>query len=321
MTTTSRHFFYPGEPVPDGQVRVTMLGTGTPFPRRGQAGTCMFVEAGEQKIFFDCGPGSSANFTALEIPFDLADKIILTHHHVDHIGDLGSLWIGGWTYGRRTPLRVWGPAGTENIVEHHRGIYEWDLATRTPFLKNLGGKEIEVQDYQDGVIFDEGGVTVSAFKVVHTDPQNSYGLKLEAFGRTLIFSGDTKKCDALIEQGQGADVIIHEAFPPTEIYAEKAGRPLELARTICEILHTSPSEAGAVFAATGPRLGVIFHMYNNDDLIGPALDDVRKTYDGKVIVGQDMMVIDIGEDILVRKAVVDDKPWPVAPAGVRIGGK
>ena len=76
-----------------------------------------------------------------------------------------------------------------------------------------------------------------------------------------------------------------------------------------------------MFAATGPRLGVIFHMYNNDDLIGPALDDVRKNYDGKVIVGQDMMVIDIGEDILVRKAVVDDKPWPVAPAGVKIGGK
>ena len=319
MINRSRHFFYPGETVPEGQVRVTMLGTGTPFPRRGQAGTCMFVEAGEQKIFFDCGPGSSANFTSLGIPFDLADKVILTHHHVDHIGDLGSFWVGGWTYGRRTPFRVWGPEGTEKIVEHHRGIYEWDLSTRTPFLKNLGGKEIQAHDYEDGTIFDEGGVKVSAFKVTHTDPQNSYGLKLEAFGKKLIFSGDTKKCNALIDNAQNADVIIHEAFPPTEIYAEKSGRPLALARQVCEVLHTSPSEAGAVFAATQPKLGIIFHMYNNDDLIAPALDDVRKNYDGKVIIGQDLMVVDIGDEILVRKAVVDDKPWPVAPAGVKIG--
>ena len=135
----------------------------------------------------------------------------------------------------------------------------------------------------------------------------------------MIFSGDTKKCDALIETAQGADAIIHEAFPPAEIYAEKSRRPLALARQICEVLHTSPREAGAVFAATQPKLGIIFHMYNNDDLIGPALDDVRKCYDGRVIIGQDMMVIDIGDEIIVRKAVVDDKPWPVAPAGIKIG--
>lgn len=319
MAIKNRHFFYPGEPVPNDQIRVTMLGTGTPFPRRGQAGTCMFVEAGNQKLLFDCGPGSSANFTSLEIPFDLADKIILTHHHVDHIGDLGSFWIGGWTYGRRTPLRVWGPQGTEKIVECHRAIYEWDVETRSPFLKNLKGKEIEAQDYEEGVIFEEGGVRVSAFKVIHTDPQNSYGLKLEAFGRVLVFSGDTKSCDALIENAEGADLIIHEAFPPAEIYAEKSGRPMGLARQVCEVLHTSPREVGEVFAATRPRLGVIFHMYNNDDLIGPALDDIRQSYDGMVIIGQDMMVIDICEEITVRRAVVDDKPWPVAPAGVKIG--
>ena len=112
----------------------------------------------------------------------------------------------------------------------------------------------------------------------------------------------------MIENAQGADVIIHEAFSPADIYAEKTGRPLELARTVCKVLHTSPMEAGAVFAATQPALGVIFHMYNNDDLIDPALEDVRKSYDGKVIVGLDMMVIDIGDEIVVRKAVVDDEP-------------
>ena len=38
--------FYPGEPLADDEIRVTLLGTGTPFPRRGQASASIFVEAG-----------------------------------------------------------------------------------------------------------------------------------------------------------------------------------------------------------------------------------------------------------------------------------
>ena len=38
--------FYPGEPLQDDEVRVALLGTGTPFPRRAQACASVFVEAG-----------------------------------------------------------------------------------------------------------------------------------------------------------------------------------------------------------------------------------------------------------------------------------
>ncbi len=46
----------------------------------------------------------------------------VAHHHLDHIGGLDQLWIGGWTYGRKLPLRVWGPPGTDSIAEHLRGM-------------------------------------------------------------------------------------------------------------------------------------------------------------------------------------------------------
>jgi ribonuclease Z len=306
--------FYPGEPLADDEIRVTLLGTGTPFPRRGQACASMFVEAGEEKFLLDCGSGAPQNFTSLEIPFTAVDKVFVTHHHVDHIGGLDHFWIGGWTYGRRTPLRVWGPPGTEKIVDHLRGIYEWDIETRLDALPP-GGHEIECTEFgQDCVIYDsydEGGVRITAFKVVHCEPQNTFAMRVDYKDRTFVFSADTKKCDALIEQAKGCDLLVHEAFPPAELYAEKSNRPLEVAKKISEVYHTSPREVGEVFAETQPRLGVIYHMYNNDDVIAPALDQIRENYKGPVEIGYDLMVINVGDEVYARPAVVSDKPWPI----------
>lgn len=302
--------FYPGEPIADGAMRVTLLGTGTPFPRRGQACACMLVECGANKFLLDCGPGAPANFTSLEIPFPLVTKIFLTHHHVDHIGGLDHFWIGGWTYGRTTALRVWGPKGTKDIIEHLKKIYAWDIETRKEALPH-GGSEIACQDYGEGVIYEEGAVRITAFKVDHTAPQNTYGLRVDYGRRSFAFSGDTKRCDALIRQSQKVDLLIHEAFPPAALYAAKSGRPLETAKRIAEVYHTAPREVGHVFAETNPRLGVLYHLYNNDDVVIPVVDEIRENYKGWVEIGYDLMVIDIADQITVRQAIVGDKPWPI----------
>jgi hypothetical protein len=52
-------------------------------------------------------------------------------------------------------------------------------------------------------------------------------------------------------------------------------------------------------------------MYNNEDLIVPAADQVRESYDGDFAVGYDLMVINIHDEIRVRQAIVGDKTWPV----------
>ena len=305
----SQHFL-PGEELGADELRVTLLGTGTPYPRRGQASAGILVEAGDQKLLLDIGPGVPANLAALELPLELIDKVLITHHHMDHIGGLDQLWIGGWTYGRKLPLRVWGPPGTDSIVGHLRGMYEWDIETRIAHLP-LGGEELISYEYSDGVIYQAEGVTVTAFPVVHAPPDNSFGFRVEFEDHTFVFSGDTKRCQALIDNAQDVDLLVHESFPPAELYAEKAGRPIELAKVIAEELHTSPREVGTIFRDTNPRLAVIYHMYNNDDLIIPAADQVRETYPGRFIVGQDLMVINVGTDVIVRRAIVGDKAWPV----------
>jgi ribonuclease Z len=213
-------------------------------------------------------------------------------------------------------LKVWGPPGTAEIIDHVRQIYAWDIETRRRVFDTLEGSELEATDYAPGVVWEQDGIRISAFEVVHTPPHNTFGFRIEYAGRTMVFSGDTKKCPALIDQARGVDLLIHEAFPPVEVYAHKAGRPIDIARTIAEDVHTAPREAGAVMAEAQPRLGVIYHMYNNDDVIGPALEQIREQFDGWVEIGYDLMVIDIADQLTVRPAVVSDKPWPVrGPAG------
>ena len=97
-----------------------------------------FVELGNgDKFFFDVGIGSQSNFAMLQVPFKEADKVFLSHLHVDHAGDLDTLWISGWVGGRYDrPLRVWGPSGvtpalgTRNFLEMLRNAWAWDITSR-----------------------------------------------------------------------------------------------------------------------------------------------------------------------------------------------
>lgn len=306
----STQYFLPGETLTLDELRVTLLGTGTPYPRRGQASAGILVEAGDEKLLLDCGPGSPANLAALEVPLELIDKVFITHHHMDHIGGIDQLWIGGWTYGRKVPLRLYGPEGTNSIGEHLRGMYEWDIATRTQVLPN-GGEGLVASEYSTGLVYENNGVRVSAFEVMHAEPHNSFGFRIDYRDRSFVFSGDTKRCQALIDHAQRVDLIVHESFPPADIYAKKAGRPLELAKVIAEEVHTSPREVGTIFRDTQPRLGVIYHMYNNEDLVIPTTDQVRELFAGDFAIGYDLMVINVQDDISVRQAIVGDKTWPV----------
>jgi glyoxylase-like metal-dependent hydrolase (beta-lactamase superfamily II) len=112
-TVPDRYVYYPGtEALKKDEVRVIACGTGMPDQRRGQASACFLFEFGNgEKIIFDIGTGSMRNINSLMIPAEYLTKVILSHLHTDHWGDLNSLWAGGWTSGRPVPLEVWGPSG------------------------------------------------------------------------------------------------------------------------------------------------------------------------------------------------------------------
>ena len=106
---------------------------------------------------------------------------------------------------------LWGPPGTAEIARHLQAIYGWDIETRRRVFETLEGSAPNAVDYRAGVVFDDGGLTVTAFEVVHTPPHNSYGLRIDFAGRSMVFSGDTKRCDRCNRSA----IALHKTTIPT----------------------------------------------------------------------------------------------------------
>ena len=131
--------FIPGtEELEDGEMRVTVLGSGNPWNTRAQASAGVLVEVGnpERELFmFDIGSGCLANYASLKLPINKLNKVFLTHLHADHMGDLITL-SGSWSKVGRAdgPIYVWGPSGSEpnlgtrHFVESIEEALAWDTA-------------------------------------------------------------------------------------------------------------------------------------------------------------------------------------------------
>jgi ribonuclease Z len=106
-------------------LRVTLLGTGSPQPRMDRFGPCILVEAGKKKLLFDCGRGATQRIEQIGIPFTEIDALFLTHLHSDHTVGIPDLWLTGWARGRKVPLQVWGPAGTKEMMLHLKEAFQY----------------------------------------------------------------------------------------------------------------------------------------------------------------------------------------------------
>ena len=115
--------------------KVTLLGTGAPVPSIERFGPGILVEAGGQKLLFDCGRGAAQRLWQLKIPLGQINALFLTHLHSDHIVGIPDVWLTGWipaAYGRRTlPFQVWGPGGTKAMMDNLAEAFSWDISTRS----------------------------------------------------------------------------------------------------------------------------------------------------------------------------------------------
>jgi ribonuclease Z len=173
-----------------GSFRVVLLGTGSPNPRVDRFGPSILVEAGSERLIFDCGRSCTTRLWQLQIPVGTV-KLFLTHLHSDHTVGIPDLWLTGSLtnpYGRRTgPFRVWGPEGTKAMMANLEKAYEADIHIRQP----KEGFTVDATDFTEGVVYQENGVRVTAFKVSHGDI-NAFGFRVDYQGHSVLLSGDTR---------------------------------------------------------------------------------------------------------------------------------
>lgn len=155
------------------------------------------------------------------------------------------------------------------------------------------------EDIAEGIVFEKGGLKITAFEVDHSPVWPAFGYRVDYGGRSVVLSGDTRVSQNLIRHAQGVDLLVHEVASPESF--QRAGVRPERAKQVIDH-HSTPEQAGEVFAKTKPRLALFSHIVQPDageqDLIPPT----RKNYAGPVEVGEDLMVIEVGERIDVRRA-------------------
>jgi len=317
-----RYVYYPGtEALAEDEIRVIACGTGMPAARRGQAATCYLVETGNgDKFIFDIGSGSMANLAALMIPYQYLDKVFLTHLHTDHMGDIDGLWAGGWTAGRPNALRVWGPSGmtpelgTKYSMDNFLKHANWDYTTRK-FLISAEPGRIETTEFDykavNEVVYQENGVTIRSWPAVHAgDGPISYSLEFS--GMKVVIGGDTFPNRWFLKYAKDADLAIHEAFMPPELFVTLYGQPPQLAWRACCAFHTSGQAFGKVMSEVKPRHAVAYHFLNEEATRYLLYDNIRETYDGPLSMATDMMVWNITKDkVTERMAVSTDEAWAV----------
>ena len=79
------------------------------------------------------------------------------------------------------------------------------------------GVVVIARDITEGLVYENNGVKVTAIEVDHYPIQPSYGYRIEYAGRSVVYSGDTRFSEHLIECAQGTDVIIHEVVAADSI--------------------------------------------------------------------------------------------------------
>lgn len=288
---------------------VTLIGTGDPIPRLDRFGPATLVEAGPHRLLFDAGRGVTQRLGQLDIRLSDIDVVFITHFHSDHLTGLPDLWLTGWLpppFGRRSmPLQVVGPTGIGEILEGLQQAFDPNIQIRI-LDEQLppAGVEFDVTEYsEDGVVFDEDGVVVTAFAVDHGQYiKPSYGYRIDYEGRSVAISGDTRFDENLIAAAQGVDVIIHEVAAARE-------ELLEFDQRMQLILdhHTTPEEAGIVFDRVSPKLAVYTHYVLLSAPNSPevTVDDVvrrtRTNYAGPLVAGEDLMRLEIGDTVEVRR--------------------
>jgi ribonuclease Z len=292
-----------------GDFKVTLLGTGVPTPRPDRFGASTLIEAGDQKLLIDAGRGATIRLYQLGVPLGQIDALLLTHFHSDHTVGIPDLWLTGWLQShfatRRAPFRVIGPAGAANLMSHLEKAYALDIKIRIEDEKlPPEGAAILVQEFHsDGVAYERNGVRVIAFEVDHGDAiKPAYGYRIEYGGRAVVISGDTRYNDNVVKYGTGADLLIHEV---AIVRPELASEPY-IQRITAH--HTTASEAGTIFARAKPKLAAFTHLvFLAREQVPPAsIDDLiaetRQTYDGPLVVGEDLMSFEIGETVQVLRA-------------------
>ena len=270
---------------------LVMLGTGTPNPDPERSGPAVAVIAGGRPYLVDCGPGVVRRAAAAHLAGVLAldmpnlSRLFITHLHSDHTAGYADLILTPWVLGREDPFEVFGPPGISSMTDHILAAYSEDIDIRLHGSQpqNATGIEVNAHEIEQGEIYRDENVTVTAFAVSHGAWPFAFGFRFDTADRSIVITGDTIATEAVVEACNGCDILVHEVYAKAGLDRRKADW-----QEYHRASHTSGVELGEIAARAKPNLLVLYHQLMWGATEAELLAEIRQSFDGPVVFADDL---------------------------------
>ena len=271
---------------------VTFLGTGAACPtvERNVSGLALTREG--ETILFDCGEGTQRQMMRYGVGFSFSE-IFFSHYHSDHMLGVIGLFRTMGLLDRKEGVTLYGPKSAQRILGGALTVGVERTRFPVEIIEVKPGDRLKRKEYEIQVFATEHRVDTVGYALVEKDRLGRFDPDLAQSlgiaegplwgqlhrgirvtlpdgreigpeglvgparpGRTVVYSGDTRPCQGLIDAAQGADLLIHEAT----FGADEAVRAVETG-------HSTAQEAAALARDAGVRRLVLTHIsarYNRD---------------------------------------------------------
>lgn len=279
-------------------MEATLVGTGSPVPIPERGGTSIVIRIDDDHVLIDCGPKTVYGLMDAGIRFGEIETLFFTHHHMDHNASFFHFVFTSWTEGGRESLTVYGPDGTERLVDALYDIYGEDIAYRQEIYPTDGISNIECKQVTDGFSRQMEGWGVAALPVEHSIETYAYRFDEHETNSSIVFSGDTRKIASLSEFAANADILIQdcnmapvdEARVPDEdkhfVWPQHAASEQNLDTSTLRDNHCDATDAGEIAQAAGVETLVLTHIMPYRDL-ETMRGEAEAVFDGEVVVAED----------------------------------
>ena len=275
---------------------VTLLGTGGPRRDPTRRSTAILLRTGEEEVLIDCGRGAIHGLADAGADFSRLTRLVLTHHHFDHIGDLYDVMLTTWLEGRKERLLVEGPPDTARLViALLTQVYDKDHIWRALGEPAHGGwAPVDARDIGVDAVIEGKGWRATAQEVSHGNglaglPASflrrwvCYGWRFEVAGKIFVFSGDTVDCPGLRKLARGADVLAMCC------YAASSQLTTEPMRELARYTLACGDTVGKIAAACDVKTLILTH--HRPGQAGPILEllaeEVARDYSGPIVMARD----------------------------------
>lgn len=251
-------------------MRLTVIGCAGSFPNADSPASCYLIEHDGFGLLLDLGSGALGPLAAVR---DLAavDAVAFSHMHPDHCADICGLYVRR-RYDPAGPLPsipVLGPTGVATRVDEMYGL----AGTRESM-----SSVFDFLEYADEPI-QVGPFQVSVRPVCHC--VEAFAIRVSADGRSVVYSGDTGPCPALVELAGGADLAIFEASNVST-------------RDDPPNLHMSGQQAAQAATQARARALLLTHFVAWNDT-AEVMAEARPEFAGELIEARAGLAIEIGD--------------------------